>query len=160
MLKNLRRGRRWSEIKVRASAGAAFRLRQGFGRDKRFRRREGVILKSRKEELRIRKRPAMLKAEIGRGRQVTSHNIGKGSFDVGGGNSRSKAARSSLASLISIDRALSHTWASLLAFGMAMTPGWRSTHASAICAGVKSWRLAIFFNVALFNKPLPWPTGE
>jgi len=38
--------------------------------------------------------------------------------------------------------ALARTCASLDAFGSGSTPSWRSSHASAICAGVRWWRAA------------------
>src|SRR5207302_10734153 len=84
-----------------------------------------------------------------------SHNIGNDFLDLGGGNSRSRSARSSLVSLISIDRTLSRTCFSLLALGIAMTLDWRSTHASAIWEGVASWRFATFLSVAFSSNPRP-----
>ena len=55
--------------------------------------------------------------------RIAGHNIGNGLLDLGGGNSRSRSAKSSLVSLISIDRALSRTCFSLLALGIAIISG-------------------------------------
>ena len=55
--------------------------------------------------------------------RAPNHSIGNDFLDFGGGNSRSRSARSSLVSLMSIDRALSRTCFSLLAFGIAITSG-------------------------------------
>jgi len=66
-------------------------------------------------------------------------SIGNDFFDFGGGNSRSRSVRSSFVNLISRGPALSRRCASVLAFGIAITSGWRNTHASAIWAGVVSW---------------------
>src|SRR4029453_12288096 len=89
-----------------------------------------------------------------------SQSIGNDFFDFGGGNSRSRSVRSSFVNLILREAALSRTCASVLAFGIAITSGWRNTQASAIWAGVASWACAIFFSAAfLSNAPLR-PTGE
>src|SRR5262245_3794310 len=87
--------------------------------------------------------------------QDIDQSIGNDFFEVGGGNSRSRSARSSFVSLISREAALSRTCVSVLDFGIAITFGWRNTQASAIWAGVASCFLAIFFNIEFFrNAPL------
>src|SRR5947199_621508 len=59
-----------------------------------------------------------------------SQSIGNDFFDFGGGNSRSRSVRSSFVNLILREQALSRTCASVLAFGIAITFGWRNTQAS------------------------------
>ena len=87
--------------------------------------------------------------------RYADQSIGNDFFDFGGGNSRSRSVRSSFVNLILREATLSRTCASVLAFGIAITSGWRNTHASAIWAGVASWDCAIFFSAAfLSNVPL------
>ena len=64
--------------------------------------------------------------------------ISSGIFRAGGGNAASSSARSSGASAMSSAPRFSRTCSTWPAFGIAMTPGCRSTHASATCAGVAS----------------------
>src|SRR5512133_3686999 len=86
--------------------------------------------------------------------QDADQSIGNDVFDFGGGNSRSRSVRSSFVNLILREAALSRTCASVLAFGIATTFGWRDTQASAIWAGVASWDCAIFFSVGFLSN---WP---
>src|SRR4029077_7702643 len=89
-----------------------------------------------------------------RGARTASQSTGNDFFDFGGGNSRSTSVRSFFVSLILREVVLSRTCASVLAFGIAITSGWRNTHASAIWAGVASWDCAIFFSVGFLSN---WP---
>ncbi len=67
--------------------------------------------------------------------------------------SRSSSARSAAESVSSSAAWLSRTCASLEAFGITTTSGWRSSHASAMRAGVAPSRAAIFFEDGIRAQP-------
>lgn len=88
------------------------------------------------------------------------YTIDKGCLRWGAPKTRSMASRSCSSNTNLAAAALSLTCSGVTALGMAITPSWRSTQASATWAGVASWRRAICFNVVLVSNSPPWAIGQ
>ena len=86
--------------------------------------------------------------------------IARGCLRRGAGNSRSIASQSSCAELNVARRPGSRAdESSRAAFGIAMTSGWRKTHASAIWAAVTPWRARSARDLAS-PASVPWSIGQ